>query len=255
VNAFGSPLAVRCHDVEAIERATASAVSPDAVEELDGWLLAFDSGSVNRAKSAAPLQHAAFDGAMVGKIEARYAARGLTPLFRIPTLDCAEGLRCELRLRGYSSERSTLVLVGTASAMRAISADPLAEIATAPDAAWVALFLGEGFHAVDGADRVARLSHARYSLYASVRDTEKTVAVGVAAFSHDWASVHGMRTTPAFRGRGLAGKVLAGLAEAATARGFEQCFLQVEAGNAAALALYRRAGFATAWCYEYWRRA
>ena len=255
MNISGSPLAVRCHDVEAIERATASAVSPDAVEELDGWLLAFDSGSVNRAKSAAPLQHTARDEAMVGKIEARYAAHGLSPLFRLPTLDCFEGLRLELRLRGYNPERPTLVQVGTASAMRAISADPPAEIATAPDAAWVALFLGEGFDPVDGAGRVARLSRARDSLYASVRDTEKTVAVGVAAFSHGWASVHGMRTKPAFRGRGLAGKVLAGLAKAATARGFEQSFLQVEAGNAAALSLYRRAGFATAWCYEYWRRA
>ena len=53
----------------------------------------------------------------------------------------------------------------------------------------------------------------------------------------------------------VASRVVVGLAEAATARGFEQCFLQVEVGNAAALALYRRASFATAWCYEYWRRA
>jgi hypothetical protein len=40
-------------DVEAIERATVAAVSPEAVEELDGWLLAFDTGTVGRAKSAA----------------------------------------------------------------------------------------------------------------------------------------------------------------------------------------------------------
>ena len=30
--------------VEAIERATVAAVSPLAVEELDGWLLPFDDG-------------------------------------------------------------------------------------------------------------------------------------------------------------------------------------------------------------------
>jgi hypothetical protein len=71
VNASGSPLAVPDHDVEGIERATAFAVSPESVEELDGWLLTFDTGSVNRAKSAAPLQHTAFDEAMIGKIEAR----------------------------------------------------------------------------------------------------------------------------------------------------------------------------------------
>lgn len=64
-----------------------------------------------------------------------------------------------------------------------------------------------------------------------------------------------MRTDQASRGRGLAGRVLAGLADAAIHRGMERSFLQVEDGNASALALYRRAGFETAWYYEYWRRA
>ena len=52
---FGGPLAVPGHDAEGIERATVSAVSPEAVEELDGWLLAFDSGSVKSCqKCCAP---------------------------------------------------------------------------------------------------------------------------------------------------------------------------------------------------------
>ena len=63
-----------------------------------------------------------------------------------------------------------------------------------------------------------------------------------------------MRTVQAARGRGLAGRVLAGLAGAALERGYERVFLQVEAGNEPALALYRRAGFAPAWTYRYWHR-
>ena len=252
--ASGGPPAVPGHDVEAIERATASAVSPEAVEELGGWLLAFDGGTVGRAKSAAPLHHSACDKAVVGKIAARYAAHGFAPLFRLPTLACFDGVRRELTLCGYSAERPTLVQLGSASAMRATFTQPPAELATAPDAAWAALFLGEGFDPVDGASRVAKLSSAQGSLYASVREAGAAVAAGAAAFSHGWASVHGMRTAPAFRGRGLAGRVLAGLAEAALQRGFERSFLQVDAGNAAALSLYQRAGFKTAWCYEYWRR-
>lgn len=251
---FGGPLAVPGHDAEGIERATVSAVSPEAVEELDGWLLAFDSGSVNRAKSAAPLAHAACDEAVIGKIEARYAAHGFAPLFRLPMLACFDGLRRELTLRGYSAERPTLVQRGTVSAMRATFTQSSAEIASAPDAAWAALFLGEGFDPVDGASRVAKLSSAHGSVYASVREAGATVAAGAAAFSHGWASVHGMRTAPAFRGRGLAGRVLAGLADAALARGMARVFLQVEVGNIAAEALYRRAGFETAWSYVYWRR-
>jgi hypothetical protein len=45
------------HDVENIERATLAAVSPEAVLELSGWLLAFDTGTVGRAKSAVPMLH------------------------------------------------------------------------------------------------------------------------------------------------------------------------------------------------------
>lgn len=250
----GGPPGLSGPDVEGLERATASAVSPEAVEELDGWLLAFDGGSVNRAKSAAPLAHTACDEAVLGKIEARYAANGFAPLFRLPTLACFDGVRRELALRGYSSERPTLVQLGALSAVRAAFTQSPAAVAAAPDAAWAALFLGEGFDPVDGASRVARLSSAHGSLYASVREAGATVAAGAAAFSHGWVSIHGMRTAPAFRGRGLAGRVLAGLTEAGLQRGLERVFLQVEAGNASALALYQRAGFATAWCYEYWRR-
>ena len=137
--------------------------------------------------------------------------------------------------------------------MREVSSRPPAGTADAPDAAWTALFLGEGFDPVDGASRVRTLSRAQDSVYASVRAQGQVLAVGVAAFGHGWASVHGMRTAPACRGQGLAGRVLAGLAEAALQRRMARVFLQVDAANTAAQALYRRAGFATAWCYEYWR--
>ena len=52
----------------------------------------------------------------------------------------------------------------------------------------------------------------------------------------------------------LAGAVgFAGLARVALERGFDKVFLQVEAQNDPALALYRRAGFETRWQYRYWQ--
>ena len=63
-----------------------------------------------------------------------------------------------------------------------------------------------------------------------------------------------MRTDQAFRGRGLAGRVLAGIAAVAEQRGIARAFLQVEDVNTPALALYRRAGFETVWSYDYWRQ-
>ena len=43
--------------IEAIERATVAAVSPDDQAEIAGWILPFDAGTVGRAKSAVPLVH------------------------------------------------------------------------------------------------------------------------------------------------------------------------------------------------------
>lgn len=245
-------------DVAGIERATAAAVSPQAIEELDGWLLAFDRGPVNRAKSAVPLQHALGDIAVIGRIEARYLAHGLPPLFRLADSPCFDVVRQQLMRRSYRSKQATQVQVAEVAdvaAMRAVSSQPPADIATAPDAAWAALFLGDGADPADGASRVAALARAPGSLYASVREGGQTVAAGAAAFSQGWVSVHGMRTAPASRGRGMAGRILAALADAAMARGVQRCFLQVELGNAPAQALYRRAGFVPAWSYAYWRRA
>lgn len=253
---MGQGEALQASDVENIERATVNAVSPQAVEEVHGWLLAFDSGTVNRAKSAVPLRHLAVPdaGRLIEGVETRYAARGLAAQFRLASVPCFDGLREELRRRGYRAEQPTLVQLAPVQAVRAVSAER-AEVDAAPDAAWAALFMGEGFDPADGASRVAALARAAGSLYASVREGGQTVAAGAGAFSQGWLSVHGMRTAPARRGRGMAGRILAALAEAAMARGVARCFLQVEQANTAAQAVYRRAGFGTAWAYEYWRRA
>lgn len=245
-------------DIETLERATLAAVAPETLEELDGWLLPCSSGTISRATSAVPLAHTPFDAvtahSLIDRIEARYQARGLPAVFRLADSDCFDMLRAQLSLRGYASGRAVWVQVGSASAMRAVTCLAPADISTAPDAAWAALFVGEGFDPAEGASRVRSLSRASGSLYASVREHGQTVAAGAGAFSHGWASVHGMRTHPAYRGQGLAGRVLAGLATATVQKGVERVFLQVEDGNDAALALYRRAGFMPVWRYAYWRR-
>ena len=55
------------------------------------------------------------------------------------------------------------------------------------------------------------------------------------------------------RGQGLAARLLRAMAAEAQRQGIARVFLQVDAGNAPAQALYRRAGFTTAWAYAYHR--
>jgi len=242
-------------DIEAIERATLGAVIPEAQEESNGWILPFDSGTVGRAKSAVPLHHAPPDPAMLSRIEAAYCAHGLPPAFRVPVLPSFEPFRAALAARGYVEHTLTDVCTAAASSVAAVSAGPAAEVRNMPHDDWASVFLGEGFDPVDGASRVRKLSQGADTLFATIRDGEGPVAAGAAAFSHGWASVHGMRTAGHCRGRGLAGRVLATLACEAMRKGYRQVFLQVAADNAPAQALYRRAGFGKRWSYSYWRRA
>ena len=240
--------------IEAIERATILAVSPDAQAEIPGWILPFDSGTVGRAKSAVPLLHAAPESSVLHEIEAAYALRGLPVMLRIPVLSSFDAFRSLLSRQSYREETLTEVHIAPAALVQAVCGVAKAELLQTPEPAWASVFLGAGFDPVDGASRVQKLGRASGSLFALIREQDRPVAAGAAAFSHGWASVHGMRTAQDSRGRGLAGRVLATLAGAVIACGYDQMFLQVAAENTTAKSLYRRAGFAPAWTYSYWRK-
>lgn len=246
------PLSVA--DIANIERATLDAVAPPAVEEIDNWLLPLDNSTIGRAKSAVPLRHHQLDAKQLTHIESVYAARGLQAAFRVADVPGLSNIHTELQRLGYSADQPTLVQVGTVHQMRAVcQADP-ADVSNLPTPAWSAIYLSEGFDPVDGAHRIQALSRSRHLVYASVQEAGLPVAAGTASLSHGWASIHGMRTAANSRGRGLAARVLAGLADAAARQGLERVFLQVEEDNRSALALYGRAGFATVWRYHYWRK-
>jgi GNAT superfamily N-acetyltransferase len=240
-------------DIEAIERATLQAVAPENVETLPGWLLPMDSGTVGRARSAVPLHHGAPDLALLEPILARYAAMGFKPAFRLPEVPAFEAFQAALRERGFVHQQPTLTQTCPIACLQPTIPAAAAELAEAPDAAWMAMFLGEGLDPVDGASRARSLSRASGTLYASLRENGHTVACGAASLSHGWLGVHGMRTAAAERGRGLAGRLLNNMAQEAARRGIRHAFLQVDASNAPAFSLYRRLGFTTAWAYAYWR--
>lgn len=242
-------------EIEAIERATLAAVPPQRQERWGGWLLAFDDGTVGRCHSAAPLRHDAPRADCLGEIERRYAEARLPPVLRVPDLPAFAGLVLQLQARGYARSKPTLVQTSLVTGLAAGGAGAVpVEVADRPGPDWEQVFLGEGFDPRDGASRLAILRRGRDSVFASVHEAGRTIAVGSACFSGGWCGVHGMRTLPAHRGRGLAGGVLSALAEAARRRGVERCFLQVEQGNAVARSLYAGRGFSTAWSYGYWKQ-
>jgi ribosomal protein S18 acetylase RimI-like enzyme len=175
-------------------------------------------------------------------------------VFRLPDLPSFDPWWPALAARDFQRKQPTLTQTGTVDGLLNLAGDTEGvSLDQRPDAAWMAMFLGEGLDPVDGASRSRALSRAEGTLYASLREGGQTLACGAACFADGWLSMHGLRTASSQRGRGLAGRLIRAMALDAQRRGIARAFLQVDCANAPALALYRRAGMLTAWTYAYWR--
>lgn len=78
-------------------------------------------------------------------------------------------------------------------------------------------------------------------------------AVALTVQDNDLAGILQMAVAPQRRGRGVATAILHAALRWAKLKGARQAWLQVEADNAAAIALYRRAGFSEIYRYSYRR--
>jgi GNAT superfamily N-acetyltransferase len=277
------------HVIESLERATLDAVCPAAQSELPGWLLPFDAADIGRARSAIPLRHQDLDIAAMPAIEQLYRDQGLPPTFRIADTPGMRHWQARLLALGYRQTAPVHVQIASVADMQTaahrfleterngflLPARQATEFATpaqnpvpaqdgedrrtqvvlldAPAHAWASVYTAPGFDAEDGALRVQLLSRSRFARYAYVQSAGVSLAAGTACISRDWLSVHGMRTLPHAQGQGLGASLLAAFTGLARQRGISRAFLQVEADNAPALALYRRFGFTTAWTYHYWK--
>ncbi len=246
------PLFLSNDDIASLERATLDAVAPAAVEALDAWLLPMDHSTIGRAKSAAPVRHSDMDADLLPGIAARYQAWGIVARFRVADVPGLDNIHQRLRIMGYVPKQPTLVQIADVVHARGVGTPGSAEVHTIAQPAWASVYTAAGFDPVDGKNRVQALSRSKNALYACVQHQGQALAAGTANLSHGWASIHGMRTVPNARGQGLATQIVATLADIAALRGYRRMFLQVEHNNKAALALYARAGFKTAWRYHYW---
>ncbi len=260
--------------VRSIEQATAQAVAPARVQELGPWLLCFDTSTVWRAKSAAPLGHssAACDELLrlLPELVQSYQAAGLPLVVRQPMLPGLAPLIEALTGLGLKPAQPTQVMTAATAQVvarcQALHAAPQAHlrvVATpSPSPEWAAVFTSEGFNAADGASRVRVLSRAQSGVYVSLQDESGTaISCGLLALfepngpaEQRLASLHGLRTRVAAQGQGLGTRLIGAMAQVAAGQGIEAMFLQVEAENPAR-ALYERLGFSDAWSYSYYKVA
>jgi ribosomal protein S18 acetylase RimI-like enzyme len=241
-------------DIESLERATLDAVAPATVESLAGWLLPFDTTTIGRAISAVPLGHDHVGPASIAEVELRYIQRDYQAQFRVADVAGLRRTQDALREHGYSPQQPTLTMVGAVGGWAQARTNWAPQLTQQASDEWKAVYLSEGFDALDGANRIRALSRSTCLVYAHISNDSGPIAAGTASFSQGWAGLHGLRTIPNMRCKGCAQAIIAALGKVAVSEGFDRCFLQVEEDNASAIKLYSQLGFQTAWRYHYWRK-
>lgn len=252
--------------------------------ELGGWRLRAAGGFTRRANSVLPLGDPGVPlGEAVARAEQWYAARELPTYFQV-----AAGSEADVFLAGagWVDEALTVVQTARLAAVRdRVGPLPEADVVVAeqgvggpdlPDDAWLGRYnralaagpavsaaravLGGAGAAGSAGDSGAVVRHA----FAAVRLPGQEVPVAIGRVSVDLgavarpggaglrvASFTAVETDPAYRHRGFARAVMAGLTDHALRAGATTALLAVEAGNTDALRLYERLGFTEHHRYRY----
>jgi GNAT superfamily N-acetyltransferase len=222
-------------------------------DRLGGWRLNASAGRSMRINACWPLSAPDSDPeAALNAVEAWYAARGLPPQFKL-TDGLSESIDLAKRLaaRGYAASKETLVMLGPTGG----EGDPAIQVLATPDAAFEAVFTATAGDPEDGRERIEALARIPAPARFARLDVDGApAAIGASAIGGGFAGVFGMRTAPDHRRKGLARRVLRALIAEAATLGAGRAWLQVEAGNAPAIALYADEGFAPAYGYRYWAR-
>lgn len=247
-------------DAARIEEAGLNALQTQRQLFYDGWLVRMSPGKAKRARSV----NAHFCSTLpvdrkIDRCERLYAACGLPALYRITPFCKPAALDDILGHRGYVAFDNTLVQVADIGSVRrsAPARDAGVELVHVPVAAFVeAVGALRGSSAEQRHAHLERLAHSPLAMHAIVALVDgRTLACGQVAIDDGLAAIYDMVTAPDARGRGLASAIVAALLAWAREQAAACAFLQVNDDNAAALAVYRKFGFATVYTYHYRARA
>jgi N-acetylglutamate synthase len=229
-----------------VEQLAARAWPAAEAVDADGWLLRHTPAlGRRRSNSALPVGEASDASA----VEEFYARRGRRALVQIAPAEARGRLDADLARRGWASEGPTDVLVADADGVMACTAPGDVAVGLRLDARWLAAWAAcEGRPDADEHARevLARIEPA--TGYALAGDGK---GVGLAVCERGWAGVFCVATAPAARRRGIARSVAHALTGWAMQRGARRIYLQVEAANAPAHALYASVGFTRSHGYHY----
>jgi len=245
-----------------IEDAGINASAPPQQRWIDGWLLRYSAGKAKRTRCVQAVAQGRLP--LDQRLELCAAVlrdAGLPMVVRITPFSLPEGLDTALADRGYGRFDETRVMV----ARRLPTHDEplpnglaLEPLAPAEFAEVVGCLRGSPpGHRAAHAERLA-LSPVPYQGWvlrradgADSADSGAVLACGQTAVESELVGVYDVFTDPAVRGQGLARRLCSALLARAGAAGASMAYLQVDADNAPARAIYHRLGFDDAYSYHY----
>lgn len=236
----------------AIERASLWAWPPERTAGVGGWLLRQGSTATRRQNA---VQTLAFTGEVglacaIVRVEAWYAGFGRLACFQLTEASRPAGLDAVLAARRYRLDAPSQVMTAALEAPLPEPADVLLE--GRPTAFVMAAVADRHWSPTERAARARLFTRIRRPLTFAVRSVRGTpVAGGLAVVEPPLVGVFAMRTAAHARRQGHGRAVLERLLGWGRAMGATTAYLQVEADNAPALALYRRAGFRRLADYHY----
>lgn len=227
---------------------------PPAQLLYDGWLLRYSPGKAKRARSVNALHPGTIPlEEKIGHCERHYAQAGLPAIFRITPFSVPGELEAVLEARAY--RKFDLTCVETADLAANSRADDDARVSVAALDQWVRA-VGElrgspPEHVAAHALRLQSISLPRHQVL--VHESGKVLAAGLAIAEDGAVGLFDIVVHPEHRRAGLARAVVSSLLSHAAGQGARTAYLQVDAANVPALALYAQFGFSLA--YHYWYRA
>lgn len=237
-------------DPRRIEELTLNSSAPPGQLLYDGWIVRLAPGKAKRARSVNPFFASSRPlDEKIAYCQALYAQAGLPLLFRLTPFSQPQGLDAELEKRGFPRFETTSVrwapIPATMSAVRFLDPWPLD--------AWVdAVARLRGSPPAQRDAHRARLEGLPLARRAFALEEEgEVVATGLTVVEGDWAGLFDIVTHPEARRRGHGRRIVATLLDAARLQGARHAYLQVESGNAGAIALYDTFGFAERYTYTY----
>lgn len=217
---------------------------------MGGWLLRFADGYTKRANSVNALAPVIGVDQILAMAAPLYAARGQRLVFRLSPL---AGPAADPALERLGFQRLDETIVMTAALDGDAPPDPEVAIERRLQDAW-----SHAFAAANSVPARHRATHDRMlaglrlpSAFASLRRDGRQVCWGLGVVERGMIGLFDIVTAADVRRQGAARRLVVALMAWGRSQGATSAYLQVVAGNSAAILLYESLGFREAYRYHY----